>query len=264
MIICAMHSGSGAQRRGLNLAWRLLLSVALLAVAGSLSAGEIRAAVASNFRDTMDVLAEQFRLETGHKIVVSNGSTGKHYTQIINGAPFDLFFAADAHRPELLEQAGKVVNGSRFTYAIGRIVLWSARHGVVVDGGTALTQGNFKRLAIANPKLAPYGQAAEEILTGMGLWQQLSSRLVRGENIAQTFQYVSTGNAQLGFVAYAQVLALAEQERGSYWLVPQSQYSPIEQQAVILRDSLPAREFFNFLKSESARKIIHRYGYGTP
>jgi molybdate transport system substrate-binding protein len=224
-------------------------------------ADEVRVAVASNFRDAMSALATRFEQISEHQITLIFGSTGKQYAQIRNGAPFDAFFSADSRRPELLERESLAVPGSRFTYAVGKLVLWSPQAGYVDPGGKNLERGDFRHLAIANPNLAPYGTAAREALQALGLWEQLGPRLVRGENIGQAFQFVSSGNAQLGLVAWSQLRRNDATIEGSYWLVPARYYSPIEQQAVLLRDTVAARTFISFIRSEESAKIIRAHGY---
>ena len=199
-------------------------------------ATEIRVAVASNFTRAMTDLAHRFETNTGDKVNLVFGSTGKHYAQIINGAPFDAFFAADSKRPSRLEEQAYAVAGSRFTYATGKLILWSPKAGNVGPAAKVLTDGNFYYLAIANPKLAPYGRAAKEVLQSRGLWQAMQGKTVRGENIGQAFQFVKSGNAELGFIAYSQVKLPGQPVTGSYWLVPQELYTPIEQQAVLLKN----------------------------
>lgn len=193
-----------------------------------------------------------------------SGSTGKHNAQIRNGAPFDVFFAADAIRPERLERDGLTVVGTRTTYAVGRLVLWSARPRYVDAGGEVLRGDDFRHLAIANPKLAPYGRAAEEVLRAFGVWEEVSGRLVRGENVAQTLHFIQSGNAELGFVAYSQLRAMGQQADGSSWEIPRELYSPIEQQVVLLKDTSDARALLAFVQSEEARKIISDFGYALP
>ena len=239
-------------------------SIALLHCLASAAADELHIAVASNFSETIKVIASQFEQKTGHTVILAFGSTGKHYAQIINGAPFDLFFAADSARPGLLEKTGVALPGSRFTYALGRILLWSPNEDVVDRDGRVLEQGNFRHLAIANPKLAPYGKAAQQVLEARDLWDTLGNRLVKGENIGQAFQFVKSGNAELGFVAFSQVKQRGQPLPGSHWEVPQAIYSPIEQQAVLLRDSGPARSFLSFVRSDAIRVLIRDYGYYTP
>ncbi len=229
----------------------------------SAAAGEIHVAVASNFSGAMRAISARFEAQTGHRVILSSGSTGKHYAQIRNGAPFDAFFAADEQRPKLLEQAGLGVAGSRFTYARGRLVLWSPRAGYVDPAGDVL-RGEFRHLAVANPRLAPYGRAARETLLALGLWEAVAPRLVRGESVAQTLQFVASGNAELGFVAYAQIRQPRGAVSGSYWDIPQSLYTPIIQQAVLLSDDAEARALLAYIKSRPARRIIAAYGYAAP
>ena len=240
-----------------------LLMVTMMFLSGQSVAEEIRVAAASNFAGAMKSLVEVFEANSDHTVTLSFGSTGKHYAQIKNGAPFDAFFAADVRRPQLLEQEGLALPGSRFTYAVGKLVLWSPSSGYVDAGGRVLEQVEFRYLAIANPKLAPYGKAAAEFLQARGLWERLDGHLVRGENISQAFQFVQSGNAELGLVAYSQ-LHRPDQPVGSYWEVPQAMYTPIEQQAVLLRDSAAVRAFQQFVRSAEASNIICAYGYDKP
>ncbi len=229
------------------------------------SAGtEILVAVASNFKHAAMRLAAVFESSTNHDVVLIFGSTGKHYAQIINGAPFEVFLAADIRRPELLEKGGIAIPGSRFTYAVGKLVLWSPKSEYVDADGRILESGRFRFLAIANPELAPYGRAAQQVLQGRGLWDDLKRRMVRGENIAQTFQFVMTENAEVGFVAYSQIRRPNHTIKGSFWVVPQTLYTPIKQQAVLLEDNVVARAFLLFLRSDDAVQIIHDFGYDTP
>ena len=230
-------------------------------------AGETRVAVATNFLSAFKVIAEGFQRVTGHQVLVSSGSSGKLYVQIQNGAPFDLFFSADAQRPELLEQEGLAVSGSRFTYAVGRLTLWSVDPSLIPgDGEAVLRQGTFRFLAIANPKTAPYGQAAFQTLNALKLWEHLEGRLVRGENIGQTFQFVFTENAQLGFVALSQVLDPKLKNVGARWDVPTHLHAPLIQQAVLLnrgRENSAAKSLMDYMKGKAARDIIEGFGYGT-
>ncbi len=243
----------------------LVTTTLLLAIVHSQSlAGEILVAAASNFSGALTTLSEHFEENTSHKVTLIFGSTGKHYAQIKNGAPFDAFFAADIHRPELLEKEDLVLPGSRFTYALGKVVLWSPKKGFVDSKARVLNRAEFRHLAIANPNLAPYGKAAQEVLEARGLWKSLRDRLVRGENIGQAFQFIKSGNAELGFVAYAQVKRPNQRIEGSFWDVPQALYTPIEQQAVLLVDSEVARAFMLFVRSDEALKIIREYGYDIP
>lgn len=232
-------------------------------------ADEIKIAVASNFYPTMKELVTHFESitpnsDTTNNIVLISGSSGKHYAQILNGAPFDLFFSADKLRPNMLEKEEVFNNQSRFTYALGKLALWSPFNEYVDSDGQVLYNDDFRFLAIANPKIAPYGIASKETLTSMNLWQDMEEKLVRGENIAQTFQFAKSGNAKLGFVSYSQILSLNSSSEGSYWLVPQSMYQPIEQQAILLKDSSLGKDFLSFIMSDEALDIIKRNGYDLP
>lgn len=227
------------------------------------TAAEIHVAVASNFNATFDKIAAVYSAETGVKLLTSYASTGKLYTQVVNGAPFDLLLAADTETPLKLEREGQTVIGARATYAIGHLVLWSPRQGLVDDKGAVLRGAGFARLAIANPKTAPYGLAAQQVLTKLGLWDSLRARMVTGENIAQAYQYASSGNAQLAFVAKSQVLDVA----GSEWQVPQNLYDPLAQDMVILKQGqgdIQVRKLFDFLLGKKARKIMVDGGYSLP
>jgi molybdate transport system substrate-binding protein len=245
-------------RRSANL-WLLIV---LTAAATEAAADEIKVAVATNFVPAMDALVERFEEASGHTVLVSSGSTGGHYAQIRNGAPFDAFFAADAARPRLLEAEGIAVPGSRFLYAVGRVALWSPRAGYVDDAGAVLEIGGFRHLAIANPELAPYGAAARDVLTARRLWDALQPRLVTGQDIGQAYSFVQTGNAELGFVAWAQLKQPGAAIAGSYWLVPESLHRPIEQEVVLLRDAPAARQLLEFIAGAEAREIIRSFGYG--
>ena len=232
-------------------------------------ADEIKIAVASNFYPTMKELVKHFESitlnsDTTNNIVLISGSSGKHYAQILNGAPFDLFFSADKLRPNMLEKEDVFNNQSRFTYALGKLALWSPFNEYVDSDGQVLYTDDFRFLAIANPRIAPYGIASKETLTSMNLWQDMDEKLVRGENIAQTFQFAKSGNAKLGFVSYSQILSLNSSSEGSYWLVPQDMYQPIEQQAILLKDSSLGKDFLSFIMSDEALDIIKRNGYDLP
>ena len=242
------------------------LLLALLFVSGATPAAQVRAAVASNFTAAIKDIAARFERETGNHVELIFGSTGKHYAQIHNGAPFDVFFAADVRRPRLLAEEGVAVPQSRFTYAVGRIVLWSPRSGYVDGKGEVLRTGTFRHIAIANPRLAPYGTAARQVLQSMGLWGNLQPRIVRGENIGQTYQFVSSGSVELGFVALSQVKRPGQSIKGSYWMAPPKLYTPIEQQAVLLRrarDNAAAQAFLRFVRGAEARKVIEGFGYAV-
>jgi molybdate transport system substrate-binding protein len=242
----------------------LVLTVLVLTHTSAALAGEIRVAVAANFTAPLTELATLFEATTGHKITLIPGSTGKHYAQIIHGAPFDAFFAADAARPALLEKTGLIISGSRYSYALGRLVLWSPQQNLIVAGNEVLTTDSFRHLAIANPKLAPYGLAASEVLKQLGQWERLQAKLVRGENISQAFQFVYSGNAELGFIARSQFLNSTSNQPGSHWNVPATMHTPIIQQAVQLTHSETARLFLEFTRSPQAQRIIQNYGYDLP
>lgn len=229
-------------------------------------AEEVRVAVAANFLATLNALATRFEQDSGHTAVVSSGSSGKLYAQIKNGAPFDVFFSADAMRPKLLEEEGLAVPGSRFTYAVGRLTLWHPGS-AVIEGNerSILLRSDVRYVAIANPKTAPYGAAAKEALQSLGVWERVQDRLVRGENIGQTFHFVFSKNAQLGFVALSQVLGPKVNGSGSRWDVPAHLYAPIRQQAVLLRSGRRqevARAFLDYVKDLRSRNVIERSGYG--
>ena len=240
----------------------MLLAFFLLHVSDAL-AKELRIAVASNFLLPLKELSRKFKESTGHKVVVISGSTGKLYAQIKQGAPFDILLAADSLRPELLEKEGIGVSGSRFTYAVGRLALWSADSTLPLKNDLqVLNHKNFRYLAIANPKTAPYGKAAEQVLRKKGFWEQIQHRLVRGENISQTFQFVMTGNADIGFIALSQLRK--NQGRGFSWIIPQEWHDPIRQQGILLKrakTNKAARQFLNFIKSNRIQKQIQSYGY---
>jgi molybdate transport system substrate-binding protein len=239
--------------------------LAMMAWAGLAHAGQVQVAVAANFTAPMQEIAARFEQDTGHKAVLAFGATGKFYAQIQNGAPFEVLLAADDATPARLEQAGQAVRGTRFTYAIGKLVLWSAKPGYVDPAGTVLAAGRFSHLAIGNPKTAPYGAAALETLKKLNLFERLQSKLVQGENISQAQQFVSTGNAELGFVALSQVWHDGKLSSGSAWIVPTKLYRPIRQDALILKrgDANPAaRALVAYLHSDKAKTIIRSFGYG--
>lgn len=245
---------------------KTILALLMLLLAGKGMAAEVQVAVAANFTATMQRLAPMFEQQTGHKVVASYGSTGKFFAQISNGAPFEVFLAADDETPAKLERSSAAVAGSRFTYATGRLVLWSRQPGVVDSKGEVLRSDSFERLAIADPKLAPYGAAAVQTLRSLGLLERLQPRLVTGENITQAHQFVATGNAQLGFVALSQVQADGRIAKGSGWVVPANLHEPIVQQAVLLaagRENTAARALLEFLRGEPARAVIRQAGYAA-
>ena len=243
-----------------------ILALALMALmtAAGARADTIHAAVASNFQRTMKALIPLFEARTGHHLLSSYGATGRLYAQIVNGAPHQVFLAADSERPARLEKNGRAAPGTRFTYAIGRLMLCGSVPALHTKGLKVLAKGKFNRLAMANPRLAPYGRAAREVLEHLGLVEHLRSRIVRGENIGQTFHFVRSGAADLGFVALSQILALPEEERPACVTVPATLHTPILQQAVLLKDTSVARAFLTFLRSPEAREIISRHGYILP
>lgn len=241
-----------------------LAALALQVVAAS--AAEVGVAVAANFARPMAQIAERFRQATGHTVRVSVGSTGRLYSQIVAGAPFDLLLAADAATPARLVAEGHARPEDRITYAVGQLVLWSPQPGLVDAEGAVLAGARFERLAIANPRLAPYGTAAMEVLHARGLAERLAPKLVTGDSIAQAYQFVATGNAALGFVAASQLGAPGERPAGSWWRVPQALYTPIRQDAVLLRrgaDNAAARALLAHLRSPDARAQIEAWGYAT-
>lgn len=227
-------------------------------------AAEVNVAVAANFTAPMRKLAEAFEQDTRHKAVLAFGSTGNFHAQIAHGAPFHVLLAADESTPLKLERDGLAVPGSRFTYATGRLVLWSREPGAVDEKGEVLRRGSFARIAVANPKLAPYGAAAMEALEKLGLLAAVRTKIVQGENIAQTYQFVATGNAPLGFVALSQVTAGGRIQQGSAWVVPASLHAPIRQDAVLLaagKDNPAAAALLKYLQGDKARALIRSYGY---
>lgn len=235
-----------------------------LAAVSAAHADQVSVAVAANFTAPMQKIAAAFEADTGHKAALAFGATGKFYAQITNGAPFQILLAADDTTPAKLEREGKAVAHSRFTYAVGTLVLWSAQPGYVDAQGAVLKTGDFKHLAIANPKLAPYGLAATQVMDKLGVTAALTPRIVQGENIAQTYQFVSTGNAQLGFVALSQVMADGKITSGSAWQVPANLHDSIRQDAVLLetgKDNAAAAALLQYLRGDKARAVIKSYGY---
>ncbi|MBL8413033.1 MAG: molybdate ABC transporter substrate-binding protein [Propionivibrio sp.] len=243
---------------------RLTLLVALFLASLGTCADEVQVAVAANFTAPMQKIAAGFEKDTGHKAALSFGATGKFYAQIVNGAPFEVFLAADDENPARLEKEGHAVAGSRFTYAIGKLVLWSADPDRVDAKGDVLKTGSFKHIALANPKTAPYGAAAIEAMTKLGVLARLEPLFVQGENISQAHQFISTGAAELGFVALSQVFKEGKVTGGSMWAVPASLHQPILQDAVLLakgKDKAAPAALLTYLKGENARAIIRSYGY---
>ena len=231
---------------------------------GTAQADEVQVAVAANFTAPIQAIAADFEKDTGHKLVASFGATGQFYTQIKNGAPFQVFLSADDTTPQKLEAEGDTVKGSRFTYAVGTLALWSAKEGYVDAQGEVLKHNAFKHLSIANPKAAPYGLAATQVLAKEGLTDKVRDKIVEGQNITQAYQFVSTGNAELGFVALSQIYKDGKLSSGSAWIVPSSLHDPIKQDAVILtkgKDSAAAKALVDYLKGPKAAAVIKSYGY---
>lgn len=245
----------------------LIATLSLLSVTSISFAETVLVAVASNFTKPMTEIAEAFAKETGHSAKLSFGSSGKIVSQLENGAPFEIFLSADDEKPLKLEQAGLTVSGSRFTYALGTLVLWSAKPGYVDEQGDILAKGGFNHLALADPKLAPYGAAAMEVIRNKGLTEKLQPLLVQGENISQAHQFVGTGNAELGFVALSQVIKDGKIGEGSGWIIPAAMHTPIRQDVVLMKtgeENPAAPALLAFLKAVPAKAIIEKYGYGLP
>ncbi len=227
-------------------------------------AEQLRVAVASNFIKPMESIVANFEKQSGHRVVVSYGSSGKHYAQIVHGAPFDLFLSADQHKPLELEKKELTIKNSRATYAIGTLVLWSANPSFIDDSSKVLLDQNFQNLAFANPKLAPYGQAALQVLEKLELVESTQNRWVLGENISQTFQFVNSRNAELGFVAASQVFESGVLKSGSAWVIPKEYYQPIKQEMVLLKraqNNEAAAQLYQFILDTNSQKLIRLYGY---
>lgn len=255
---------AGLRRTRQNWAGLLGLWLSGCALAGLAQAAEVVVAVAANFTVPMGKIAAQFEQDTGHTVQLAFGSTGRFYAQIKNGAPFHVLLAADDETPAKLAQEGLGVPTSRFTYAIGRLVLWSPQPGLVDEQGAVLTTERFSKLALADPRLAPYGRAALETLGQLGLLDKLRPKLVQGENIAQTYQFIQTQNAALGFVALSQVFAQGRWAAGSHWLVPSTLHEPIRQDALLLQKGqgqAAAQALLHYLRGDKARAIIRDHGY---
>jgi len=241
----------------------IIVASVALCVSWSVSAAEVRVAVAANFTHTLEQLQSQFETATPYRMSIVSGSTGKLFAQISTGAPFDVFLSADSAAPTRLVESGQALADSQFTYARGRLVLWSAQAESVKGGAQALRTGT-QRIALANPKHAPYGRAAQQALSELQLWDTVQPRVVLGENVNQALQFAATGNATWAFVGLAQVFSLPPQQRGGYWAVPSDLYTPITQDAVLLvrgRDNPAAHEFRTYLHSPAARALIQREGY---
>jgi molybdate transport system substrate-binding protein len=231
---------------------------------GTALAAQAQVAVAANFAEPMKAIAAVLEKTTGHTLKISTGASGAFYTQIRQGAPFDVFLSADNERPELLEKDGLAQPGTRFTYATGKLVLWSARAGRVDGQGAVLRAADLGKVAYANPRTAPYGAAAVQVLDTLGLKDALAPRLVQGESIGQTFNFVKTGNADVGFVALSQVLQGGKLKEGSMWVIPQARYDAIRQDAVLLRrgaENEAAKELLKLLQSPNIKDLIRSYGY---
>jgi molybdate transport system substrate-binding protein len=244
-----------------------LLAAAIVFSAASAWADEVQVAVASNFAKPLEAIGSKFKAATGHDIKVSAGATGKLYAQIENGAPFEVFISADSKTPKKLVEAKQAEADSQFTYAFGTLVVWSSKDGYVDDKGEVLKKGEFQHLAIANPKTAPYGTAGMEVLEKLGLKDAVTPKLVQGENITQTYDFVSTGNAELGFVALSQVSKDGKLKSGSAWQVPEEMYTPLAQDAVLLskgKDNAAAKALLDYLKGEDAQAVMTSYGYALP
>jgi len=253
----------------MNLRARYFAPSALAAVIGCLAftsaqADDVQVAVAANFTAPIQAIAKVFEKDTGHKVIAAYGATGQFYTQIKNGAPFEVFLAADDTTPIKLEKEGDIVPGSRFTYAIGTLALWSAKEGYINGTDEVLKQNQFKHVSIANPKAAPYGLAATQVLAKLGLTDKVKDKIVEGQNITQAYQFVSTGNAELGFVALSQIYKDGKISEGSAWQVPEDMHDPIKQDAVILKkgeNNPAAKALVDYLKGPKAAAIIKSYGY---
>lgn len=246
---------------------RMFAPLIALLLACSAQAAEVSVAVAGNFTDPMEEIAPAFEAATGHKLKIAYGAVGKFYAQIKNGAPFEVLVSADDETPQRLEKDALALPETRFTYAIGKLMLWSATPGLVDDQGEVLKRGNFKRLAIANPKTAVYGAAAVDVMKNLGVLEALKPRFVLGETITQAYQFVATGNAELGFVALSQIYKNGKYANGSRWAVPAGLYPQLRQDAVILakgKDNPAAKALMAYLKSDAAKKVIRAHGYELP
>ena len=244
-----------------RLALALIASIPLVT---SVRAAEVKVAVAANFAQPMKDIAAEFEKDTGHRLNLTQGATGKFYAQITNGAPFEVFLSADDETPSKLVKEGKAIAATQFTYAIGRLVLWSPDEKLVDQGGGVLKTDKFKFLSIANARVAPYGRAAVQTMQKLGVLTAIEPRVVQGESISQTYQFVTSGNAQLGFVALSQVWDSGRLKSGSAWIVPEDMHEQLKQDIVLLnpgKESKAATALVDYLKSDKARKVIERYGY---
>jgi molybdate transport system substrate-binding protein len=247
--------------------WSVAVALLFSIVTCSVNAGEVNAAVAANFTVPVQQIAALFEKETGNTVKFSFGSTGKFYSQIKEGAPFDVLLVADEKTPKKMEQEGLAVANTGFVYAIGKLVLWSAKAGYVDEKGAVLSNGSYNKLSYADPKLAPYGLAAQETLQKLNLWDKVQSKLVTGDSITQAYQFAATGNAELAFIALSQITKDGKVTEGSWWIISAELYSPIKQSAILLsaaKDKAASQAFLNFLKSEKAVAIIRNFGYELP
>ena len=241
-----------------------LLAIGAAMALNAAQADEVQVAVAANFTAPIQAIAKAFEADTGHTLVAAYGATGQFYTQIKNGAPFQVFLAADDSTPAKLENEHETIPGSRFTYATGTLALWSVKPGYVDAEGAVLKDNGYQHLSIANPKAAPYGLAATQVLDKLKLTDATRAKLVEGQSITQAFQFVSTGNAELGFVALSQIYKDGKLASGSAWIVPATLHEPIRQDAVILtkgRDNPAAQALMDYLKGAKAAAIIQSFGY---
>ena len=243
---------------------RIAALFAALVFSSQVLAEQVQVAVAANFTAPLQAIAAEFEKDTGHTVVASFGATGQLYAQIQHGAPFEVLLSADASTPAKLESEGLGIKGSRFTYAVGNLVLWSATPGYL-DGSDAVLKANqYQHLALANPKAAPYGLAASEVLEKLGLSEAVQGKLVEGQSISQTYQFIATGNAELGFVALSQVYKDGQLNGGSAWRVPAELHTPIKQDGLLLKKGVhnpAAAAFIEYLKGAKATAIIRSYGY---
>jgi len=249
--------------RGLFVVLVILFSL----VSAPVYSGEINVAVASNFAAPMERIVALFQKESGYTVKISLGSSGKLYSQIKSGSPFDLLLSADETIPKRLIQDGQAIGSSRFVYALGKMVLWSPQPGFVDVRGAVLNKGNFTKLAIADPKFSPYGLAAKETLEKLVMWNAMQEKLIKGENVTQTYQLAASENADLAFISLSQVMRDGKIADGSWWLVPSEMHNPIRQSAVMLagaKDKIAAQAFLDFLKSNKAIAIIRNFGYELP
>jgi molybdate transport system substrate-binding protein len=244
--------------------WIRISTMLWFFVTGVAKADSLQVAVAANFAGAVEAISKGFEAKSGHKLAIITGATGKFFAQIKNGAPFEVFLSADQETPKKLEDEGLAIQGSRFTYAIGHLVLWSNRTHFVDRDGNILTTGGFNHLSIANPKTAPYGAAAVEVIRKLGLEKRLAPKLVQGENIAQTQQFIISGNAELGFVSLSQVYKDGQLTSGSAWFIPEGDYKPLKQDAVVLRpgaNNPAAKAFLDYLRSPEALEVMASFGY---